>query len=230
MRWKISRSNEIKVWKYRIYRIVSKKCFWGSVAEDCLDNEKKFWNEIKVSHFLVSFWAAWWASRPSERLFSELHSISSVFWRPPNHFTHTQSLGVGSPSGPFTIFPGQASQPRVAPQIKSPIVKFAFDWTAAAELVVGSGEVLESSDSIKSVAIGLIVLTGGDSFNKSKSLFPPLSSSFVDSSMSVNWCSDDVDSAICLFGAHCQNKFKGHVKMICLMRKCFDNVHERKIN
>lgn len=126
------------------------------------------------SHFLESFWAAWWASRPSESVRSVLQRTISVFCRPPNHFTQTQSLEVGSPSGPFTTLPGHASQPLAAPQIKSPTVKFEFDLC-----VVGSGFELESSDSIKpSGAIGFIVLTGGDSFNKSKSLFLglPLSS------------------------------------------------------
>lgn len=152
--------------------------------------------EQKLSHFRVSFWAAWWASRPSERLLSVLHSIISVFCRPPNHLTHTQSLEFGSPSGPFTTFPGHASQPRVAPQIRSPILKFELVWA----LVVGGiwafwHADMESSDSITSVAIGLIVFTGGDSFNKSKSLFAGTSSSFGVSSTGVSdWWSDDADS------------------------------------
>lgn len=197
MRLEIFRSNDIKVSLLlkSLKRFLSRKCDWGGCFWIM---EEKNGNEIKVSHFLVSFWAAWWASRPSDKLFSVVHSISSVFCRPPNHFTQTQSLGVGSPSGPLTIFPGQASQPRVAPQIKSPIIK--FDWATEAELVEGRGEVRESSDSIKSVAIGLIVFTGGESFNKSKSLFPSFSSSFGESSLSENCLSDDADSAICLFG------------------------------
>lgn len=144
----------------------------------------------------MSFCAAWWASRPSERLLSLLHSIISVFWRPPNHLTQTQSLEIGSPSGPFTTFPGHASEPRVAPQIKSPTLKLAVVRLSA---VVGFGEVcdagMESSDSITSVSTGLIVFTGGDSFNKSKSLFAGTSSSFGVSSTGVSdrW-SDDADS------------------------------------
>lgn len=203
-------------------------CWWkGSL-------EKRKSLEQKLSHFLVSFWAAWWASRPSERLLSLLHSINSVFCRPPNHLTHTQSLEFGSPSGPLTIFPGHASQPRVAPQIKSPILKFVVVWLSA--LVVGGlGEFwdagIESSDSITSAATGLIVFTGGDSFNKSKSLFSGTSSSFGVSSTGVSdrW-SDDADSRN-FRGFSCQfysiktahdNDFFG------FNGRCECNVHERK--
>lgn len=148
-----------------------------------------------LSHFLESFWAAWWASRPSERLLSVLQSTISVFCRPPNHFTRTQSLEVGSPSGPFTTFPGHALQPRAAPQIKSPTVKLEFDLC-----VVGSGFEFESSDSTRpSGAIGFIVLTGGDSFNKSKSLFVGLPLSSFDGVADRWHDDDDADSAIFLW-------------------------------
>lgn len=179
----------------------------------------------------MSFWAAWWASSPSDRLLRVLHSIISVFWRPPNHFTHTQSLDVGSPSGPFTIFPGQASQPRVAPQIKSPIVKLAFVWL---ELVVGVGELrdadMESSDSITSVATGFIVFTGGDSFNRSKSLFSGLSSPLRVSSRAVSdpW-SDDADSANWFFGSLVNFNLTARENDLIFMRDCECDVHERKI-
>lgn len=167
------------------------------MIRDCWREKKKVFGSKIVSHFLVSFWAAWCASRPSERLLRLLQSIISVFCRPPNHLTQTDPLEVGSPSGPLTIFPGQASQPLVAPQIKSPNLKFA--WLSAAKLVEGTGEIceadIESSDSMTSIAIGFIVFTGGDSFSKSKSLFPTVSSSLGVSSTKGLELPDAADSA-----------------------------------
>lgn len=68
-----------------------------------------------------------------------------MFCRPPNHFTHTQSLGVGSPSGPLTIFPGQALQPRTAPHTRSPmqnVVGFGEDELEIDVVVIVDGEVI----------------------------------------------------------------------------------------
>lgn len=148
------------------------------------------------SHFLVSFWAAWCASRPSDNDFNVFTFTISVFCRPPNHFTHTQSLGVGSPSGRLTIFPGHASQPRTSPHTKSPMPNKQFNWLPALQfdsIVVGDwegGEADEAGDigicdccgdnvcvaslcilAVSFVGLGYIKgFNGGDSFNKSKSL------------------------------------------------------------
>lgn len=75
---------------------------------------------FEYSHFLVSFWALWWASSPSDKLFNDAMATSSMWCgRPPNHCTHVESVDVATPSGGWTILPGQAGWPRAAPQTNS---------------------------------------------------------------------------------------------------------------
>lgn len=91
-------------------------------------NSKEKKTKILNSHFLVSFCALWWASKPSDKLFKELIATSSTFGRQPNHCTHVESDGVHIPSGGFTILPGQAGWPRAAPQTNSPIQNDDDNW------------------------------------------------------------------------------------------------------
>lgn len=64
---------------------------------------------------------------------------NSTFGRPPNHWTHVESLDVATPSGGLTILPGHAGCPRAAPQTSSPIQNEAVveDRIVGEDVVVG---------------------------------------------------------------------------------------------
>lgn len=104
-----------------------------------------------MSHFLVSFRALWWASSPSDRLFNELMVTNSTFDRPPNHWTHVESLGVVTPSGGRTILPGHAVWPRTAPHTSSSMDNVV--------IVVEHRAVVEE---VNAVGIAIDTVAGGD--------------------------------------------------------------------
>lgn len=99
--------------------------------------------QISFPHFLVSFWALWCASNPSDKLFSDWIATISTVVRPPNQRTHVESLAVVTPGGAGTILPGHAGWPRAAPQINSPIQNSVDDGLSS--VVASSKDVLSAS-------------------------------------------------------------------------------------
>lgn len=78
--------------------------------------------KLQDSHFRLSFWALWWASHPSDKLFNDEIWTSSTLGFAPNQRTQQVPLCDLSEFGPGTIFPGQAFSKWNFPQTKSPML------------------------------------------------------------------------------------------------------------
>lgn len=116
------------------------ECAYQGMSEIIFLDELK---QISFPHFLVSFCALWCASNPSDKVFSDRIVTISTVVRPPNQRTHVESLGVVTPGGAGTIFPGHAGWPRAAPQINSPIQNSVDDGLCS--VVASPKDVLTAS-------------------------------------------------------------------------------------